>query len=241
MATVYNLAYAVHARRRPRVSPKRLASPRERLSNASHCGSHLRATPTRTPKKRASNGQRFYIYVSPIGDKQKPTGWKVKWEYPDRSGGSKNFLGRGSKRDADRYARQVQHDFETNTHVRRQDGKQTFGAYARAYVDSTKRASLTERSWINLDGRLRNHLLPILGEEPLGDIDAERVRLLLADLTLEKRLSAATVKPVYNLLNKIMSQGGHRPQDPLEPVRGDRRQVRPAPRGAGARDALPQP
>jgi hypothetical protein len=137
------------------------------------------------------------------GEKPPVVFYQVRWKTPDNQSRKKNF---DLKRDADRHAASIEGSKASGLYIDRADGQKLFGTYARAYVESTKRASLTERAWIDVDGRLRNHLLPVLENRPLLAITTEDVRGLLANLTLEKELSAATVKPVYHLLNKIMAR-----------------------------------
>jgi integrase len=82
-------------------------------------------------------------------------------------------------------------------------GRQLFGPYAVTWLQ-TKAASVTERTHINLEGRLRNHLLPVLGHRQLASITAADVRLLVSNLS-KKGLEAATVRPVYFLLRRIFA------------------------------------
>src|SRR5947209_15046638 len=77
------------------------------------------------------------------------------------------------------------------------------GDYAQAWL-GVKAASVPERTWINQEGQLRNHLVPVLGDRQLSAIRPEDVRLV-ADLTTVKHLQAATVRPVYFLLRRLLA------------------------------------
>jgi integrase len=129
------------------------------------------------------------------------TGWQVRWKTPDRQTRKRNFR---IKPDALRYKAEVEHKRVTGTYVDTAGGRRQLNNYAPAYM-AAKAASVTERTWINLDGRLRNHILPALGDYQLGAIRPEDVRLFVAELTTMKHLEAATVKPVYHLLRRILA------------------------------------
>jgi integrase len=130
-----------------------------------------------------------------------PTGWQVRWKTPERQTRKKNFT---RKPDAQRFVIGVEHTKAAGHYVDPAHGRRRFGDYAEAWM-KVKAGSVTERTWINLEGRLRNHLLPVLGERQLSAIRPEDVRLLIAELTTVKHLEAATVKPVYFLLRRILT------------------------------------
>jgi integrase len=160
------------------------------------------------------------VYTS--GDTaQKPRAWRARFRITDQT--TNAIVKEGSKtcplkvqleRELERLKKQVD-DFNQNEERRRRDqhdGDAVFGPFARAYVDTTKRAALTSRSWINLDGRLRNHILPVLGDMRFDDITTEVVQDLLNNITLVgkhkegKEPSPSTIKPVYDLINRIMDK-----------------------------------
>ena len=128
-------------------------------------------------------------------------GWQVRWKTPDRRSRKKNFR---TKPDAQRFAAGVEVKKATGDYVDPAEGKRLFSDYAEAWL-TVKAANVTERTWINQDGRLRNHLLPVLGDRPLAAIAPQDVRLLVSGLTTDKRLEAATVRPVYFLLRRILA------------------------------------
>jgi integrase len=129
------------------------------------------------------------------------TGWQVRNKTPQRKSRKKNFA---RKPDALRFKAEKEVELVTNTYVDPSDGRRCFGDYARELL-GTKRANVTERTWINLDGRLRNYLLPILGDRQLSSIRPQDVRLLVAELTTVHRLDPSTVRPIYFLLRQVMA------------------------------------
>ena len=128
-------------------------------------------------------------------------GWQVRWKSPDRHSRKKNFR---TKPDAQRFAASVEVKKATGDYVDPAEGKRLFSDYSQAWM-KVKAANVTERTWINQEGRLRNHLLPVLGDRQLAAITPEDVRLLVGGLTTEKHLEAATVRPVYFLLRRILA------------------------------------
>jgi integrase len=139
--------------------------------------------------------------MAAINRNPKGPGWQVRWMTPDRKSRKRNFA---RKPDAERFAASVEVEKATGAYVDPAAGKRLFGGYAEAWL-RVKAASVTERTWINQEGRLRNHLLPVLGDRQLLAIRPEDVRLLVADLTTAKQLEAATVRPVYFLLRRILA------------------------------------
>jgi integrase len=169
--------------------------------------------------------------VYPDGDQgQKPRADRARWRIYDETARrvieEKN---RTHKRriDADNHVEALRReidDYNRNEEriLQLQAGAELLGSYARNYVDRTKRAALQERSWINLDGRLRNHILPVLGDRPLSSVTTEDVQLLLDNLTLreEDPLAPSTVRYVYNLINRILAKAVIDKKIPWNPCDG---------------------
>ena len=74
--------------------------------------------------------------------------------------------------------------------------------YANEWLAS--KANVTPRTLINLDGRLRNHVLPALGDFQLAAIEPANVRRFVADLT-KRELAGSTIKAIYQALSTILN------------------------------------
>ncbi len=134
--------------------------------------------------------------------KRLPNGiWQVRWWTPDHRPAKKNFA---TKPEGQRFKTSLEHQLAQGAYIDINAGKRLFSDYAQDWL-KVKAASVTERTWINQEGRLRNHLLPVLGPRQLSAIRPEDVRLLVAELTTVTHLDAATVRPVYFLLRRILT------------------------------------
>lgn len=76
-----------------------------------------------------------------------------------------------------------------------------FSEYVKRWAKT--KGNVRERTRINVEGRLRNHILPAFGELPIGAIRPSLVRGWVADL--ESRLAPSTVKAIYWTLRQIMA------------------------------------
>ena len=90
--------------------------------------------------------------------------WPVRFRAPDGST-TKTF---DRKLDAERFRTELQHSQNIGSFVVPSLGKRTFESYATAWI-STK-ADLRARTKINVEGRLRNHILPVFGSTQLAVI-----------------------------------------------------------------------
>jgi len=80
-------------------------------------------------------------------------------------------------------------------------GRCTFGDYVKLWLPSTAR--LADGTRANIDGRLRNHLLPYFGEMPVAAIRPAHVRGWVAGM-VGKGLAPSTVKSCYWLLGDVL-------------------------------------
>ena len=64
------------------------------------------------------------------------------------------------------------------------------------------KADLRPRSRINVEGRLKNHLIPAFGQRPIAQIRPADVRAWVAEIAAVR--APATVKAAYNVLAQIM-------------------------------------
>lgn len=124
--------------------------------------------------------------------------WRVRWRDP--VSGKERSRQFSRKVDAERFLKTVESDVLRGTYVDPNAGKVLFKDYASEWL-STK-ANLRERSMINVEGRLRNHLIPTFGSRPLSTIRPADVRAWVAEMAAKR--SAATVKAAYHVLTQIM-------------------------------------
>ena len=82
-------------------------------------------------------------------------------------------------------------------------GKTTFGEYAAGWL--TTKADVGPRTLVNIEGRLRNHVLPFFGEMQLARIQPTHVRGWVAGLT-SSGLAPATVKGAYLTCSQVFNQ-----------------------------------
>ena len=89
--------------------------------------------------------------------KRLPNGiWQVRWWTPDHRPAKKNFA---TKPEGQRFKTSLEHQLAQGAYIDINTGKRLFSDYAQDWL-KVKAASVTERTWINQEGRLRNHLLP---------------------------------------------------------------------------------
>jgi integrase len=79
--------------------------------------------------------------------------------------------------------------------------KVRFGDYATDWLASITHVRPTTR--VNIEGRLRNHILPKFGAIALGSIRAADIRTWIAELSA-KGLTAGSVASIYRTLSKIL-------------------------------------
>lgn len=135
--------------------------------------------------------------------KKTPTGyvgkpWRARWRDPVTNKEKAKHFER--KVDAERFLDTLRADLRQGTYVDPSAGKVPFAEYADLWL-STK-ADLRPRSRINVEGRLKNHLIPTFGHRPIAQIRPADVRAWVAQLAAVR--AAATVKAAYNVLAQIM-------------------------------------
>jgi hypothetical protein len=87
--------------------------------------------------------------------------WRARYRGPDGRERNQTF---SRKVDAERFLVQVEHDKQRGTWVDPELGKTTLAEYVDQWLPST--AHLAAGTYANIDGRLRNHLLPYFGDLP---------------------------------------------------------------------------
>jgi integrase len=122
-------------------------------------------------------------------------GWRARWRAPDGASRSKTFR---LKVDADRHLTSVQHSKLTGGYVDPSAGRVTF----RAYAEEWQRIQVHRPSTsAQVETNLRRHVLPQLGDRPLGAIRKTEVQRLVRSMS--DTLAPATVEVVYRYVVAI--------------------------------------
>ena len=123
--------------------------------------------------------------------------YRARWRDPDGSEKSKTF---DRKSDADRFASKVEHDVNVGGYIDPHAGRITVREYGQQWrVSQLQHAASTAR---DVEGALRVHLYPALGDRPIGSVRPSDVQGWVAGLT--KTLGPATVTKTYSFLATMM-------------------------------------
>ncbi len=124
--------------------------------------------------------------------------WRARYRGPDGRERSKTFRRRV---DAERFLATVEADKLRGHWVDPTFTKVRFGDYANEWMASITHVRPT--TFVNIEGRLRNHILPTFEDIALGSIRPGHIRVWVAELGA-KGLSAGTVASIYRTLSKIL-------------------------------------
>lgn len=105
-------------------------------------------------------------------------------------------------REARRWARDQERRVDLGTWVDPALGRTTVMEYATGWLDG--KVDLRPRSRINVEGRLRNHILPRFGDLPLAQVQPADVRGWVSSLA-QKGLAPATVRAAYLVLGQVFA------------------------------------
>jgi hypothetical protein len=112
------------------------------------------------------------------------TGWRARWRSPEGRSRSRTFV---RKVYAERFLTTIDSAKLSGAYVDPSLGRRTFGHYASSWL--TTEVDVTSRTRINVEGRLQNHILPVLGAIPLASIRPADIRMLVATMVTDKRLA----------------------------------------------------
>ena len=130
-----------------------------------------------------ANGERRYL---------------VRYRTPTHAQRKRRFRRRA---EAERFKAAVEHSKTEGLFVDPKAGRQTFGAYAERWL-STK-VDVRPKTLVNIEGRLRNHVLPVFGRHAIAAITTEDVRDWVAALVRDKGLAADTVKAIFLTASQV--------------------------------------
>jgi integrase len=125
-------------------------------------------------------------------------GWEAR--YRDPSGRQRSAAFR-TKREAERFLARVEADQQRGEWRDPQLAKVRFGSVAEQWLKSTTHLRAGTRA--NVEIRVRRHILPSFGDQPIGAIQPADVRAWVSGLT-ESGLSPSTVVAIYGVLRRIM-------------------------------------
>lgn len=124
--------------------------------------------------------------------------WQARYVDPTGRTRSKNF---SREADAKYFLISVEKDKLLGDWVDPNRGRTPFRVYADKWTHT--KLDVRPRTLINIEGRLRNHLIPVFGDRAIASIRPEQVRLWVRELT-KSGLSAATVRAIYLVFSQIM-------------------------------------
>lgn len=128
-------------------------------------------------------------------DAGRATKYVVRYRTPEGASRSKTFE---RKIDAERFAANVAVTVATGSFIDVSAGKITFGEYARQWADGQPHRPSTSAS---LESMLSVHILPALGDRPIGKIRPSEVQAFVSGLPL----APSTVGTVYAKVSAIFA------------------------------------
>jgi integrase len=126
-----------------------------------------------------------------------PTGWRARYRTPDGGSRSRTF---GRKVDAERFLTTVEASKLTGAYVDPGAGRLTFGAY----VESWRSAQLFRpNTAARLETSLRCHVLPFLGDRPIGAIRTSELQTWVKGRS--EILALSTLRTLHQLVASIFA------------------------------------
>ena len=130
---------------------------------------------------------------------QLPNGsWQVRHWGPDGRQHKRNLR---SEREAKRYAATCEADKLRGEWASPRLGRIPFGQYAASWLET--KGNLRPRTLINVEARLRNHIVPTFGSRPIASIRPSEVRAWITGLSAGG-LAADTIKAVYLTFGQVI-------------------------------------
>ncbi len=124
-----------------------------------------------------------------------PAGYRARWRTPDGKSRSETFR---KKAAAERHIAKIEGEKVQGAYVDRAAGRITVATYAEDWIKTKGR--VRPRTLINVDGRLRNHILPAFGQRQLASIRPSEVRAWVASM----ERAPATVKATFRTFSQLM-------------------------------------
>lgn len=128
--------------------------------------------------------------------------WQATYTHPET--GVKTPAGRSfeTKADAAQYLAEIQTDFKRGEAIDQSAGTQRLGEYASQWLAS--RTDLRPKTLELYEYLLRLYIVPVIGDKPIGKIDARTIRTWYGVVN-EGDQSSVTSSKAYRLLKQILS------------------------------------
>jgi len=123
--------------------------------------------------------------------------WQARWRDPSGAQRKRSFPRRT---DAERFMATVRADVLRGTYIAPDEGRVTFGEYAEQWARIQQHRPSTTDS---VERHLRRHVLPVLGDRPLGAVRASEVQAFVKGLS--DRLAPTTTAVVYSRVAAIFA------------------------------------
>ncbi len=123
--------------------------------------------------------------------------WQARWRDPDGRQRKRSFAKRS---DADKFVTTVAADVLRGTYIAPDEGRLSFGEYAEQWARIQQHRPATVD---NVERHLRRHVLPVLGDRPLGAVRASEVQAFVKGLS--ERLAPTTTAVVYSRVAAIFA------------------------------------
>jgi hypothetical protein len=126
--------------------------------------------------------------------------WRARYRAPDGAERSRTFARRS---DAEAFLTKVEDSKLRGEWVDPSLGKTCVREYADQWL--TTKADVAPRTFVNIEARLRMHVVPHFGSMPLNRVRPSHVRALVADL-VRAGYAPGTVKATYQIVAQIFAQ-----------------------------------
>jgi integrase len=129
--------------------------------------------------------------------KRGPRRWVARYTDPAGRERAKSFA---RKVDAERFLTSVQHSMFSGAYVDPRAGRITFAEYAQRWRDLQPHRPTTART---IERHLRVHVLPALGERPIGSIRTSDVQAWATSLCTTNGLAPSTARAVFENVRAV--------------------------------------
>lgn len=129
--------------------------------------------------------------------KRGPRRWVARYTDPSGHERAKSF---DRKVDAERFLTSVKHSMYSGTYVDPRAGRITFGEYAERWRSRQPHRPTTART---IERHLRNHVVPVLGDRPIGSIRTSDLQEWATGLCAQNGLAPSTARAVYENVRAI--------------------------------------
>ncbi len=130
-------------------------------------------------------------------DKSRPGWWRARWRDPDGNERSKRFR---TRKEADAHVEQVRSTVLAGTYVDPAESKRTFESYALEWA--AQQAHHRPSTTVKIEGALRLHVIPHLGQRPIGQLRRSELQAWLN--ALSANYAPATVHAIAAWVTTIL-------------------------------------